>query len=516
MEFSKKEIHTSVLTQSKYSQLTIDDDFTIKDSKCDMEKLVAKDGHIIVERISAAEGKVHVIGCVCVRVLYKSGGEIPRLCEFSCEIPFEDTVNCDGASTSSRVDCYSQLEDITVSMINSRKLEVRGLIGNNINVYEEMCVNSALDFASMETAECQYEDINYSQTVLSKRDVIKLKEELDIPQNKPNIHEVLWQSVALRNMETKAGEDKLLVRGEVEIFVLYRGGEERLPVQSIFSVRSLYREIACEGAKDEMVLDVEYMLGKGDISIRQDADGEDRLLNCDYNVDMNIRMYEDQNVRLLSDVYSPNAELVPTREILDYENLLLRNAAKAKVTARKQIGNDKTKLLQICHVYGDVDIDDVEINEEGVEVSGVIKCSVLYIATGEDPMSCIETDIPFTHKVDVVPLSKEDSVRIRPCVDQLTASLLNSEELEIKAQINLNISVFSKGECEVITEMQVLPIDEAKKAAQPGIVGYVVKKGDSIWGIAKKYYATKESIMQINNLDSEKVKEGDRLLIVKS
>ena len=47
MEFSKKEIHTSVLTQSKYSQITVDDDFTIPDSKGDMEKIVAKEGHIL-------------------------------------------------------------------------------------------------------------------------------------------------------------------------------------------------------------------------------------------------------------------------------------------------------------------------------------------------------------------------------------------------------------------------------------------------------------------------------------
>lgn len=42
MEFSKKEIHTSVLTQSKYSQITVDDDFTIPDSKGDMEKLLPR------------------------------------------------------------------------------------------------------------------------------------------------------------------------------------------------------------------------------------------------------------------------------------------------------------------------------------------------------------------------------------------------------------------------------------------------------------------------------------------
>ena len=87
------------------------------------------------------------------------------------------------------------------------------------------------------------------------------------------------------------------------------------------------------------MLDVDYVLGKGEITIRQDADGEDRVFGCDYNIDMNIKLYEDCSCRMLSDVYSPSAELVPQFEVMDYENLLLRNAAKAKVSARKQIGS---------------------------------------------------------------------------------------------------------------------------------------------------------------------------------
>ena len=59
-------------------------------------------------------------------------------------------------------------------------------------------------------------------------------------------------------------------------------------------------------------------------------------------------------------------------------------------------------------------------------------------------------------------------------------------------------------------------IDEAKKAAQPGIVGYVVQPGDTIWTIAKKYYASIDSIKQLNELESEQISAGDRLLIVKS
>lgn len=48
----------------------------------------------------------------------------------------------------------------------------------------------------------------------------------------------------------------------------------------------------------------------------------------------------------------------------------------------------------------------------------------------------------------------------------------------------------------------------------PGIVGYVVKEGDTLWSIAKTYFTTVESIREQNEEVSE-IKPGDKLLIVK-
>ena len=48
----------------------------------------------------------------------------------------------------------------------------------------------------------------------------------------------------------------------------------------------------------------------------------------------------------------------------------------------------------------------------------------------------------------------------------------------------------------------------------PGIVGYIVKEGDTLWSIAKKYFTTVESIQEQNE-GVEEVKPGDKLLIVK-
>ncbi len=539
MEFVRKDIHTSILKASKYSQLTIDDDFNIPDSKDDIENIIATDGNVVVEDVASEDGKVRVVGIVYFKVMYKTDKDKQNMEVFCGEIPIEDFVNIDGACKGNRAESRCRLEDLTVSIINSRKIEVRGLIGNEVCIYQEDRVNAAVDLDNGQGIECQYKKTAYTETVICKRDVFRIKEEIDIPKTKPNISEILWSSVELRNMDTKAGDNSLLVRGEVEIFIIYKGQEEHLPIQYLFSVRAITKEIECQGTKEGMVLESVCTLGKGDVQIRQDADGEPRIIGVDYSVDMNIKMYEDKEVTLLCDLYSPQVDVEPETELFEYENLLVRNVAKAKVSHRKRINSEGGKLLQICHIYGSVDIDDASVKKQNeaqeyadgdyntemkdvgeakgvIHISGVVKCNVLYISSNDDPMNCMSVDVPFEHFAETAEMQGETSIRIVPELDQLGATLLNSEEMEIKAQVSLGISVFEKKTSNVITDMKLSDIDYEKKGAMPGIVGYVVKKDDTIWSIARKYYATTESIRKVNNLENDAIKEGDRLIIVKS
>ena len=50
----------------------------------------------------------------------------------------------------------------------------------------------------------------------------------------------------------------------------------------------------------------------------------------------------------------------------------------------------------------------------------------------------------------------------------------------------------------------------------PGIVGYIVKEGDRLWDIAKDNFTTISEIVKTNQLSSEQIKGGDKILIIKT
>lgn len=516
MDFSKKDIHTSMLKAVRNSQLTIDDDFNIPDNKKDVERIIAEAGNVALEEVIAEEGRVKITGTVYFKVLYETNDENgPDMEIYENEILFEDIVNIEGVNRASRPEVRCVLEDLSASIINSRKLEVRGLIDNQICIYEESFTNCATGLENGNGIECRNTDINISEAVINKRDVFRIKEEIELAQNKPNIKEILWSNVALRNIEVRPMKDKLAVRGEVEVFVIYKSDEDHVPAQYVFSVRTIEEEIECTGASEEHIACADLSIGKGDVSIKQDSDGEDRIIGVDYNVDMNIKMYEDKEISIINDMYSPQVEIEPEKENFVYENLIMKNTAQVKISDRYKHDNEEEKILQICHVYGNVFLDDIKKNENSVDVLGTVKAYILYIPSSDRPMDLIEMDIPFEYNVDTAELSEDTNINVVPKLIRLSAAMLNSREIEIKAEAGLEIMVFETRNTDVITDMTISPIDYERKAAMPGIAGYVVKKGDTIWSIARKYYATTESIRKINNLEKDEINEGDRIIVVK-
>ena len=93
--------------------------------------------------------------------------------------------------------------------------------------------------------------------------------------------------------------------------------------------------------------------------------------------------------------------------------------------------------------------------------------------------------------------------------------MLDANEIEIKAEISLDTIAFKKQTGKAVIDAKELPFDEEEFAKLPGMVVYIVKNGDTLWNIAKKYDTTMQHLMEMNDLDSEDLKTGERIFIAK-
>ncbi len=511
VELLKKNIRMNRQKSSAVSQVALEEDVNVPDSKPDVRSMIQEDGAIHVEDTRIEEDRVVLTGYLSVRVLYIADGEELQIHKLESRLPFEEKLNLEGARDGDNVRVKWDVEDLKVSLINSRKVSMQALVTFHASIEELYDVQAGVELHGIEGLSVLTEELKPLSLAVQKKDIVRVKDEIALSSNKPNIGEVLWDSIQLRGTDVRVLDGQLDIKGELFVFILYAGDDENATKQWIETTVPFQETIACAGCTPSMVSDVELALAGTTLEVRPDYDGEEALLELD------IKLYEEETVEVLSDVYTPLKELVPVTSRQVYESLVVKNFSKCRTGDRIRMEAKQPRMLQVCHSRGEVKVDETSVTENGIQVEGAVYVSVLYItAEDQQPFAMMHGVIPFTHTISVPQINQDCRYRLQTELEQLSTTMIDSEEMEVKAGINLNVLVVQVHEQDCILDVEERELDLKKLQELPGMVGYVVQPEDSLWSIAKCHYTTPEQIMELNGLSGRDLKPGTSLLLMKS
>lgn len=516
MELVKKNIHMDRLKGRAETQITLEDDVNISDSRPDAGKLIDDKGNVLVDEVKVTDDHVTVKGKLQFSVLYLTEGEnrIPARMEGS--LPFEEQVYMEGVQSGDAVNVKWELEDITVGLINSRKLSVQALI--SLKLISEMMYDeeTAVDLYHEEPVEYRKKPLKIAQMVVKKKDIFRIKEELELPQNSANIVQILWDSIAVSNVEFKVLEGKISIQGEIQAFFLYEGEGEEQPVRAFGTTVPFNGAIDCHGCDEGMTADITYALGHKEVEIRPDFDGEERIFSLELVLDLDINLYEEERLEILSGIYGVVKEVEAVSKPAQFPVLLAVAGGKTKVADRIKIQSADTHIMQLLHSEAQVRIDSEETEEGGIRIKGVLYVKALYLSSdSKTPYGSARGAVPFNFLLDVSGMNDDCSRKVQAELEQLNVSMLDSDELDVKAVLSFHAVVFERKTENIVTDVTVTELDMNKLNELPGIVIYIAKEGDSLWDVGKKYYVPIAQIKETNDMTTEEIKPGEKLLIVK-
>ncbi len=515
VELIKKNIHMNKLKCKSNVQLTLDDYFNVPDVKPDMERIMKEQGEIIIREMKPMNGKLMVKGALRFNLLYISEENARPVHNISGELPFDEMVNMDEACVQDNISVKWELDDFNVSMINSRKISVKAIVSfvfTAEDIYDE---ETAVSVDGDEGVQYKNKKLDITQIAMCKKDIFRIKDDISLPSGKPNIYEILYYEVELRANQLKLLDNRISIKGELLVFALYTGEEEE-KIQYYETEIPFDGMIECNGCKEEMISDIGVCIQTKDVQIKPDDDGEERVLDLEVVLELDIKVYEEEELEILSDIYSVAKELTPIYRDAYYENLLMKNNSKVRVNDRILLEPSNLKILQICNVTGNIRIDEERIAPNGIEVEGIIEAQILYITDDDSkPLGATKGVVPFSHLIEIKEMKDNSNYNIKASLDQISVMMLDGEEIEVKAGINLDTIVFDKITEPIITDIKVEDLDLEKLQQMPSIIGYIVKNQDSLWTIAKKFYTTVDNIKELNQLESELVQRGDKLLLMK-
>ena len=115
----------------------------------------------------------------------------------------------EGVLPSDTVTVEGTVEDFTVNMINSRKLSLQALILLSARIEEIYDEELPVGIQGEDTeagVEYRIEPMEVTQLAICKNDIFRKKEEIPLPSSYPNIYQILWSNISLRDVEFKPQE----------------------------------------------------------------------------------------------------------------------------------------------------------------------------------------------------------------------------------------------------------------------------------------------------------------------
>ena len=497
------------------SQITLDNDFNVPDIKPDIDTLILDRGEIQIEDVRPEKGRIILKGMLVAGVLYAADRSIAKVEAMECRIPFEEILHMESMEPGDNLKVDWEIEDLNVSMIHSRKVSIRAIVTFIASAEIIYDAELACGFSKGETVQTLTEELEVLGLCMTKKDTYRIKDELILAGNQANIRELLWKDISLCGAETRLMENKISVKGELEVFALYEGENEE-QLQWITGTLPFAGNVDLPGCRPEMIGDIRVDVIKKNMEVKPDYDGEMRMFQVEMILEIHMNVYEEQTCQVLMDVYSTEEKLNLQTEEIQYERLRMCNQTKCKVSGQERLGED-VKILQILGHQAGLQNKRCKMTEQGVLCEGMLEVQILYVTSSDSrPFDTMVVSVPYSQLVEIPEIEKDDSWKVSEMLEQTSITMPEGNVLELRGIISFQACVMQQCSRNNIVNITAEPYDLEEYKNCPGMRIHFVQPKETLWGIAKENRTTVEEMKKVNDLTAEEITPGQKLLILKT
>lgn len=515
MELIKSNIHMSKIIKNEAKTFYVNHEERITEANPEIGNIINQNETVTVDNISVRNNQIIINGTVAYGLLYYAEND-RQINGIEGEIPFEENLKIAGIEDDCNADVRLVVMSSSVKLIDNRNYIYKIQIMAYITV-ERLEDLETVTGGVRENMMTRYGHIEGISAVADKTDTFRIHEQLSVPSAKPPIEKILWKDVRVKNINTKMLDNMIHIGGELNVFLMYSPEEESAPTQWIDTTVNFGGTLEMNEAKEDLISYIISKLHNVTVDSEMNQDNEMRNINVNALLKLNIKAYEEKQLDILEDVYAPDVNLTPVMSERMCEKLLVKNASRTKNTVKINIDSENGHILQICGSSADIKIENIIVSDNGLKAIGKIKACIMYISSEDsNPVCCQWKEVDFEHRIDAEGITGEDKYYINWRVEQVSTNMTSTDEVEVKSVAAMEIIVFREEKRAFISEIKEEPIDMEKVNAAPVLKGYVVQSGDTLWKLAKENYTTIDKIMEVNELKSDQIKKGDRLLLIKS
>jgi len=517
LEFVREAIRVSQVIGEDSTQTVVENDIIVPDVKPDIAHILLLDGDVYTNKTEAMHDKILVSGTIMFKILYIPDDSSQSLKGINTSMPFSYGLDMNGSKQGMNCRIKCDIEHIEYEILNGRKINVKTILNVGGKVYDGVDQDVIGGIKGIDDIQVMKENLKINCHIGNNESLCNVRETLEVPSGKPPIKEILRNDIKILGKDFKVTDNKVLVKGDLNVTTLYIGDDEDRSIQVMEHEIPFTQFVDLYGIDEGSTCDVDSNIINSQFDVVEDNEGESRALNCEVSINIYVEGNAKRNIETIVDAYSSRAKLSFEKENFTTEEILSQSRSQIILKDTLTLKEGNPDLGEVFNVLCKPILSECRIGEDKVVVEGLTNNSVLYLSNdSEQPICCHVEEIPFRHSVDVKGINDEMPCEIDLDIEHCNYSVVSNNEVEVRLVINLNIKVLNQISIPLIVKVNEGLIDANKLSSQPSIIIYFTKQGDTLWNIAKKYLTTVMDLQTVNNMiDSDAVIPGQQLIIPK-
>lgn len=504
IETQKEKLSINKLVAEKREIIFAEGDMIVPDSKPDILNTICTSGVVSIYKKEVQEEKMRIDGTINTYIMYMPDGSEDTVRGLNASLDFSENIGIQNCKEGMDDITDIKIKSIEAKVLNGRKISIKATLEVNVRIYSKEEVEIINNMENADNIQILKEDLTVNSLVGSGETKIYAKDNIPI-DSIDNLAEILKAEINLVDKDIKISYNKVLTKAEAEVTFMYLTEDNRInkvtykiPVVGFIDIQDVTEENLC---------DVNYEIRN--IVIKPNSQ-EEHSIYVEIEIQAKCSVYEIKQINLIQDMYSPTENLnFETKQIL---TMTEKQSVKNIKQIREKINLNDVENESLI----DVDVEPNIINENKINTKilyeGEMNLRFIFV-NQRIQIDIKETKIPFEYTVEN--LQNGESLNTNNCLEIKSKDFIIQDGGDINCNIDMetNTNMYRTANINMIDSIQ----EEGEREEQDySIMMYIVKKGDTLWKIAKEFGSTIDGIARVNGIeDKNLIFPGQKLFIPK-
>lgn len=500
---TKETLNVNKVICEKKEIINIQGDMIVPDSKPDILNTITTSGNVCIYKKEIMDGKIRLDGNVLTNIMYLADGEEDNIRGLNTGLDFSETINIPELEMGMNVDINPNVKFIECKVLNGRKIAIKVTLEVVMKVHSKDSIEIITNLND-ENIQVLSQKMKVNSLLGDGATKAFVKENISIPST-DNLAEILNVQICLVDKDIKVSYNKVLAKSEVEIKMAYLTEDgricktqTRLPLVGFIDMPNIKEENICETS---------YMVRN--VVIKPNAI-EEHSVYIEIEVEISCMVYEEKEITTIQDMYCPG-------EKIEFEKMMVNTIT------------DKQCKRSLCNIREKVNIPELEngtivdvginpiINKENkmngkIIFEGEIELNFIFTDNSAVGINTKKVTVPFEQIVEG--FENTENCKMDTRVEVNSQEFLNQAGV-VASNVDLNFETYAyrTATIPVINNISSTPEEELEDYS---VIIYVVKAGDTLWKIAKRFGSTVDDIVRVNGIERpDRLNIGEKIYIPK-